>query len=219
MLGAWADAAFEGAEVPQASLRSGALEDSPVGRTAARTVAMYAEIPAVADLMTSAPLQALARLHAIVAVGSSAEVGRPRAADEVPDPLRSGTAVPAADATARLAALARLLTSDTAAPALAVAAIAHAEVAVTQPFDWGSGLVARSLTRVVMRAKGVDPDGWTIPEAGLRMFGRPRYVKALRAYASGEPNGMAEWLRAHSQWVTSGAAAATELVPDLPVDG
>lgn len=218
LLGAWADAAFEGAEVPQDSLRAGAVEDSPIGRTAARTLAMYAEMPVVTDLVNTAPLQALARLHAVVAVGSTPHVGRPRPDDDVVDPLRLRTATDADAAGARLRAMASLLTMPTQAPALALAAVVHAEIAVTQPFDWGSGLLARATTRLVLRAKGVDPDGWSIPEAGLRLLGRPKYVAALRGYASGEPEAVAQWLILHSQAVAAGARAATDLVPDLPED-
>lgn len=96
----------------------------------------------------------------------------------------------------------------TQAPALALAAVVHAEIAVTQPFDWGSGLIARAMTRLVLRAKGVDPDGWSVPEAGLRMLGRPAYVSGLRGYASGEPDGVTGWLILHSQAVAAGARAA-----------
>lgn len=218
LLGAWADAAFEGAEVPQATLRAGAVEDSPVGRTAARTLAMYAEIPALTDLATTAPLQALARLHAVVAVGSCDPVGRPRAADEVVDPLRTRTGVDATAAAQRLTGVAELLTMPGTAPALAVAAIVHGELAAAQPFEWGSGLMARAATRLIMRAKGVDPDGWTIPEAGIRQYGRPRYVTALRGYAGGSPEGVAQWIIAHAGWVAAGATAAADLIPELPDD-
>ena len=218
LLGAWADAAFEGGEVPQDSLRTGVVEDSPVGRMAARTLAMYAEIPSTADLIRTAPMQVLARLHAIVAVDAPGAPGRLRAPDTVEDPLRLRTAVTAAQAAARVNGLGRLLTGGTAAPALAIAAITHAEIAVTQPFEWGSGLLARSLTRVVMRAWGVDPDGWSIPEAGFRMLGRPKYVTALRGYASGEVAGVTGWLTVHSRAVAAGARAAEELGQELPPD-
>lgn len=218
LLGAWADAAFEGAEVPQDSLRAGVLEDSPVGRTAVRTLAMYAEIPGAAEVLTSAPMQALARLHAVVSVDAPGEPGRPRRADEVVDPLRLRTAVPAGAAADRLASLGPLLTGGTEAPALALAAVVHAEVAVVQPFDSGSGLVARALTRTVLRALGVDPDGWSMPEAGFRMLGRPQYVTALRGYASGDVAGVTGWLITHARAVAAGAQAAAERAEELPPD-
>lgn len=220
LLGAWANAAFEGAELPRDSLRAGRVEDSPMGRTAAATLAAYTQVPAVAELITVAPLQALARLHTVIAagVGPADAVGRPRADDDVADPLHSRLAAPAGEVPARLAALKRLLTADPAPPALLLAAIAHGEVAVVQPFAFGSGVVARMLTRVVLRARGVDPDGWTIPEAGLRMLGRTKYLAALRGYAGGTPEGVARWVAVHSDVVIAGATAAAELIDDLPAD-
>lgn len=218
LLGAWADAAFEGAEIPRDSLRSGVVEASPMGRTAARTLAMYARIPAAADTLAHAPLQALAALHSVVAAGSEGEPGRPRGGAEPQDPLALGTAVPALEASRRLTALGELLSRPSAAPALAVAGIVHAEIAVAQPFDWGSGLLARAMTRVVLRSRGVDPDNWSIPEAGLRMLGRPKYVRALRAYSSGEVVGVTDWLITHARMVAAGARAAMDLLGELPPD-
>lgn len=218
LLGAWADAAFEGAEVPVASLRSGAVEDSPIGRTVAATLAQYGEIPVAADMVGTTPWQALARLHAVAASGfvPDDEVGRPRAVDEVADPLRLRLAAPAADLPARLTGIAQLLARGPEVPALLVAGLVHAEVAAVQPFTWGSGLLARALTRVVLRARGVDPDGWTVPEAGLRQLGRSKYVAALRGYATGEPEAVRRWLIVHAECVAFGARAATELLTDLP---
>lgn len=218
LLGAWADAAFEGAEIPVDSVTAGVVEDSPIGRTVAATVAMYAEIPAAADLSSATPWQALARLHAALAPGfvPADQVGRPRSVDEVADPLRLRLAVPAAELAPRLAGVAQLLSSDPEVPALAVTALVHGEMAVLQPFTWGSGLLARALTRVVLRGRGVDPDGWTIPEAGFRQLGRSKYVAALRGYASGEPEAVRRWLVVCAQCIEYGARAAAELVEHLP---
>jgi hypothetical protein len=221
VLGAWASAAFEGAEVPVDTVRAGGVEDSPVGVTVARAVAMYAEVPAVADMVLLAPLQALARLHSVVAVGLTPEdsLGRPRSGDAPDDPLRLRTATTAAaQLPERLMGVAGLLTAPTTAPAMVVAGLVHAELATMLPFAWGSGVVARVMTRVVLRAKGVDPDGWTIPEAGLRMLGRPKYVAALRHYASGDPDAVARWLVVHSEIVAAGARAAHDGATDLPTD-
>lgn len=217
LLGAWADAAFEGAEVPLASLRSGGVEESPIGRTVAATVAMYREIPAAADIIGTTPWQALARLHAAAAAGfvPDDEVGRPRSGDDVADPLRLRLAIPAPQISARLTGVAELLTRGPGVPALAVAGLVHAELACVQPFTWGSGLLARAMTRVVLRSRGVDPDGWTVPEAGLRQLGRSKYVAALRGYGTGEPENVRGWLVVHAECVAFGARAAADLLGDL----
>ena len=163
------------------------------------------------DVFASAPLQALAHLHSLTAVGFApdAELGRPRPDDRVDDPLALGGLPPARVAAARLAALADLLTGGTSAPALMVAAIAHAEIAVLRPFTWGSGLLSRAAVRLVMAARGVDPSLFSIPERGMVELGRPAYVAALRAYASGTPDGVSAFVVWHSTAVALGARAVS----------
>jgi hypothetical protein len=79
LVGAWCNASFDGAEVLLDSLRSGTVEDSPMGLVAARTLAMYSELPRAAELLPAAPLQALARLHSVLATQrhDDASIGRP----------------------------------------------------------------------------------------------------------------------------------------------
>lgn len=218
--GGWASAAIDGAEVrPDALVSGDALDDSPIGLVVAAALAVQREIPLLVDLLDRAPLQALTRLHAVAGTGTvpAAERGFPRRLDEVTDdPLRLGAPPSAAQASARMTALAHVLTLPTAAPALVVAGIAHAEVAVTRPFAWGSGLVARALTRLVLAARGVDPDGLTVPEAGLFAAGRPAYAEALRAYATGAPDGVARWLVLHADTVRVGADESRRILTALP---
>ena len=220
VVGAWCNASFEGAEILLDSLRSGSVEDSPMGRIAMRTLAMYSEIPASADLLGTAPLQAMARMHSVAAVGQvpESELGRPRSVDEVEDSLRLGPLLPAAQLAPRLQGLSQLLIGSKQAPAIVLAGVVHGELAVLRPFSAGSGTVARASTRLVLRARGVDPDGWTFPEAGLRTLGRNKYRNALTGYATGEPEGVAEWLITHSRTVAVGARAAVEELDHLPDD-
>lgn len=210
VVGAWCDAAFDGAEVGLDALRAGVAEDSAMGRIAARTLAMYARIPRAAVLWERAPTQALAHLHTVLAAGLVAEeaVGRPRCGDDADDPLRLGPLEPGSIVAARLSALSRGLVAPSAAPAVVIAGVVHGELASLRPFAWGSGLLARALTRVVLRVKGLDPDGWTIPEAGMRIIGRPKYVAALRGYSSGSSAGVAEWLVLHAEAIRIGAVEA-----------
>jgi Fic family protein len=101
--------------------------------------------------------------------------------------------------------LAETLTRPTQAPALVVAAVAHAELAVLRPFTWGSGLLARASTRLVLAARGVDPSLFTIPERGFLAAGRPSYVRALRGYASGTHEGVTDFIAWHADACTVGA--------------
>lgn len=195
--GARASAALEGAEVSLDAMRSGvAGEDSPMGRAVTAAVAVTAALPRQVETWQRAPMQVIAHLHVLAARGFDAgdTRGRPRATDEVVDPLHLGPPPPVSDISPRLDALASVLTRPTTAPAVLVAAIAHGELLALRPFAWGSGLIARASVRLVLAARGVDPDLWGCPELGMLAAGRPSYVKALRGYVSGEPEGVAEWI-------------------------
>ena len=76
-----------------------------------------------------------------------------------------------------------------------------------RPFGWGSGLLARALLRLVLASRGVDPSLFSIPEHGIWQQGRPAYVKALRAYASGTPEGVRDFLVWNATAIGLGAAA------------
>ncbi len=208
---AWANAWFEGGQVGIERVRDGsAMDASPLGRLLAGVSAMHAEAPRLVPIVSGAPAQALARMHSVVAHGWSAdeELGRPRAG-EPDDPLRIGVVPDAADVPARLAALFELM-SATRAPAILVAAVAHAELAVLRPFSWGSGLVARAFPRLVLAARGVDPSMLGAPEVGLRAIPRHSYVRSLRGYATGAPDRVADFLGMVAGAIESGAREPAE---------
>jgi len=216
--GAWASASIDGAEVrPDALVSGDALDGSPIGRVVAAALAVQAQTPSQVDVFARAPLQAVSHLHAHVAAGFVPDDarGRLRTDDAADDPLRLGPLPTAAEASRRTAAWAALLARPTAAPALVVAGVVHGEVAVTRPFTWGSGLVARATTRLVLAGRGIDPDGITVPEAGLWAAGRSAYAGALKAYASGTPDGVAQWLVLHADAVRVGADEARRVHADL----
>jgi hypothetical protein len=216
--GGWASAALDGAEVrPDALVSGDALDDSPMGRVVAAALAVQQETPRLVAVAGRAPLQALSSLHAVAARHHAPEDerGRLRTTEPPDDPLHLGPAPSPEEASARMTALADLLTAPTSAPALLVAAVAHAEVLAVRPFGWGSGLVGRAVTRVVLAGRGVDPDGLTVPEAGLFAAGRTAYAAALRGYASGDPEGVARWLVLHSDAVRVGADETRRILASL----
>jgi len=195
--GARCSAALEGAEVSPDAMNSGiAEEDSPLGRAVAASVDVTAAVPSQVDTWRRSPLQVIAHLHVRASRGfdDSDARGRPRDTDEVIDPLHIGSVPPVADISPRLDALATILTQPTSAPAVLIAAISHGELLALRSFRWGSGLIARASVRLVLAARGVDPDLLVAPEAGMLAQGRTSYVRALRAYASAEPEGIAEWI-------------------------
>ena len=184
--GAAASAALDGSRYAVAELREGGGD--AVARGAVR---LSTELLGLSRIWRQAPLQALARMHAVAAGGISpaAELGRPR-----PDPAVS----------ARLADLARRLLRPTEAPALVVAAIVHAEIATLAPFTSCNGVVARAAERLVLVTRGVDPASATVPEAGhLQLAG---YRPVLQGYAVGAEIGVRDWLRHAANAYAIGAA-------------
>lgn len=186
--GARSSAVIEGADVVEP-------DDSPMGKVLGSAIAVTAEVPGQVSVWSTAPLQALAHLHAVAARPFSDEehLGRPRATDEADDPLRIGVAVAPELLAPRLAALAEVARVD--APAVVIAAMVHAELMTMRPFAWGSGLVARASVRLVLADRAVDPSNFCIPEHGMLEQGRPAYVKAMRDYASGTPDGIDAMVR------------------------
>ncbi|MDN5894364.1 MAG: oxidoreductase [Nocardioides sp.] len=169
---------------------SGELEGSTSGLETVRVdggdeiaraaVRVSTELLGLAPLMTSRPLQAFARIHALAGRGAlpDEQLGRPRDAESA----------------GRLRALADTLVTQTEAPAMMVAAIVHADLATAAPFASHNGIVARACERLMLVARGVDEKSLLVPEAGhLRL--RAEYESNLRAYANASGStGVHAWL-------------------------
>lgn len=128
----------------------------------------------VAETFLERPLEGLARLHGELCRGLvDAEVlGRPRrTVQAVHDGAQGSVLYRAADpaeVAGALADLAEQITRRSAGlPALALAGAVHERVLDLQPFEAGNGRVARSASRVVLRARGLDADGLAVTERGL----------------------------------------------------
>ena len=65
--------------------------------------------------------------------------------------------------------------------------------------------------RAVVVQRGLDPTGVAIPESALAASGLAPYVGALRGYASGTPDGVAQWLVCCADAVQRGAGYGTEV--------
>lgn len=183
--GAAASAALDGSRSDLEELRRGSGDQIAIA--AAR---VNAELLALVPVVARSPLQAIARLHTLAAAGSvpDDELGRPRAVEGIPD---------------RLQGLASTLLTETSAPAIGVAAVAHAELATMAPFESGNGLVARALERLVLVARGVDPTSMVVPEAGHRAL-EAGYRTGLTAYAEDVSSGPRIWLLHAAAAVTRG---------------
>lgn len=127
-----------------------------------------------------APLQALARLHALAAADlvEESDLGRPRQQPEI---------------SPRLDLLTRLLTGGSTVPAPVLAAVAHGEMLTLAPFGSADGVVARGVSRLVTIASGLDPHGLGVPEVyWLRRA--DEYRDAAAGFARSGPDGVGPWL-------------------------
>ena len=186
--GAHASAVLEGSTSTFEEVTEGAGD-----AVAVDAVRVSTELLSLVPVLGRAPLQALARIHAVASASSLPEERRGRPRD--------------AASAERLRSLSEALLADTAAPALMVAALAHADLATAAPFPSHNGIVARAAERLVMVARGVDPASLTVPEAG-HLAHREAYESNLRGYASGEDSGIHSWLLYAPEAFASGADAS-----------
>ncbi|MEJ7628881.1 MAG: oxidoreductase [Nocardioidaceae bacterium] len=191
-----ADALLHGA-VASARLAGGSSTLEEVRRGAGDALAqsavrLNAALLSLAPVLARSPLQALARMHTLAATGLAPpqDLGRPRA-----DPA----------AVRAVQRLATDLLTPTAAPAIAVASVAHAELVVAAPFAVANDLVARAMERLVLVIRGVDPASVLVPEAGHWLMGS-RYREALDDYREHGVAGCRAWLLYSCVALTTGVA-------------
>lgn len=191
--GAHASAVLEGSASSLDAVRAGAGDE-----VAADAVRVSTELLGLVPTVRRAPLQALARLHAVAGAGSvpPEQLGRPR---------DDGSA-------ARLRDVAGVLTADTDAPALLVAALVHAELATAAPFASHNGIVARAVERLVLVTRGVDEKSLLVPEAGHLAL-RSSYESHLQGYAAGGAAGVHAWML-YAAEAYAAAAQASPLVDE-----
>jgi hypothetical protein len=186
--GAHASAVLEGSASSLDDLREGRAD-----AVAADAVRLSASVLSLTPLMRTAPLQVLARLHAVAGAGAlpDDELGRPRDAAS-------------AD---RLRGVAELLLAETSAPALLLAAVVHADLATAAPFASHNGIVARAAERLVLVSSGVDAKSLVVPEAGHLAL-RAEYESNLRGYRDGGERGVHAWVLYAAEAFAAGAEAS-----------
>ena len=182
--GAHASALLEGSNSSLAEIRTNAADE-----TAQAAVRVSTALLGLAPLLNTSPLQVFARVHSLAGVGivATEDLGRPT------NP----------EASSRLTTLGATIMSSQ-APALMIAALAHAELATVGAFASHNGIVARAIERLIMASKGVDPFSVTIPEAG-HLGVRDAYESNLRGYRNGGQAGLRAWLLYAAEAYTLGA--------------
>ncbi|OUC99557.1 Fic family protein [Streptosporangium minutum] len=202
--GARASAALDGVDVPLEAIPE---VTDPVVQGALR---VSAELGRLGPTWRAAPRQVLARLHTLAAAGLTEHLGRPRGAVEAPDPLGLGAAPGPEETVARVDGLVGLVAGPSKAPALVLAAIVHAELAVLRPFGSADGVVARAAERLTLVEFGLDPKSLAAVELGHLELG-DAYPESLKAYLSGTPDGVAVWVRHCASAITLGVREATAI--------
>lgn len=148
-----------------------------------------------------APLQAIARMHALAAadLAGVGVVGRPRRD---------------VDVGRRLGLLAEIVTGATRVPATVLAAVVHGELLTLQAFGSADGVVARGVSRLVTIASGLDPHGLGVPEMHW-MRHAAEYRSAARGFASGTPEGLTAWLVLSCEGLHAGAREALSIAQSI----
>lgn len=100
-------------------------------------------------------------------------------------------------------------------PALAQAALAHAQFESIHPFTDGNGRIGRALINLVLRRRGATRHV-VIPLASALVAQRDQYFAHLDAYRGGEIDGIVEQVVAGAEAATREAKVSAERLRDLP---
>jgi len=98
-------------------------------------------------------------------------------------------------------------------PAVAQAAIAHAQFETIHPFVDGNGRTGRAMIHVMLRRRGLAPS-WSPPVSLVLATLKDDYIKALDGFHSKSPTDSPEAIAGVDAWVTFFAKACTRSVAD-----
>lgn len=172
--------------------------DDPVLAGALRAgQALEGGATAMVAVWRRAPLQALARLHAL-------------AAADLVDDSRLGRPLPGPDLAARLDLLTGVLSGGSTVSAAILAAVAHGELLTLAPFGSADGVVARAVSRLVTISSGLDPHGLGVPE--VYWYRREQdYRSAAVGFREGTPEGVGRWVLMCCRALEDGAREALSI--------
>lgn len=177
--------------------------------------------PELAGVVLERPLEVLARLQAEITRGLVAPevAGRPRRTEQAISDGAQGRLLyraPEPDAVpALLADLGEWIVRGAAGlPALVVAGVVHERLLSDQPFEAGNGRLARSASRVLLRAYGLDPDGLAVGERRL-LADRMGYFTEVAATRHRRGD-LTRWLERYGEAVADALESAADALTPLP---
>lgn len=173
--------------------------------------------------------QLLAAVHAaVVGPGDGAERGVAGAGRDLeergvagrlrttgrPGDLRGLGPAPSGDEVAARVALLADVVGRSRAPAVLVAGVVHGELLTLRPFVTGNGVVARTVFRLLLAVRGLDPTATVVPD--IAWAAAPTaYLSAAAGFATGTPAGVGRWLVGCCDAVVAGAVAAREAADEV----
>ena len=206
------------------------LEDMPTQDVAAveygNLLATFDAERDIAAWFFERPLEALAELHTQLTHGLVApeDAGRPRRTEQAVHDGAQGMVVwnaPAAEAVpGLLEELAGWLSGaggrmgSAALPALIVAGVVHERILEWQPFEAANGRVARCASRVVLRARGVDPHGCAVVE---RVLARDVAGYHQEVAATMRRRELGPWLERYAEAAAAALEEAADAVDPRPL--
>lgn len=206
----YATGALDGAIMPEDVTSD--PESSPMGELSAKALIVTAEAMQQVNAFKTSPIQVWARLHSLLT--NDDDRGKLRTNDDVDDPLHLGSLVPAEYVESRMHDLNELIVNSQ-TPALLVSAIAQAEISTVRPFAYGSHIIARATSRLVLAARGVDSSGLGVLEAGIYSIGRATYTRALGQYMTGTSEGVANWVAWYCDATVRGTVLASNTINSM----
>lgn len=154
-----------------------------------------------------APLQVIAKINAVASPQMSDESFRKKVAGHA-EFLVPGRPKQSTDA--RLQLLGQLVTGGTKVSSVVLSAVIHGELLTLEPFGDANGVTARACSRLATIAGGLDPRGLGVPEVWWNRR-REEYREKAEEFASGTPEGVAQWIVFHAQGLSEGSLEAKSI--------
>jgi hypothetical protein len=176
----------------------------------------------LAGALLTDPVPALAELHAELTrhLVAPDRIGRPRVTDQAVHDASVGRILyfttPPERIADELAALgAWLVSAGPREHGLVVAGIVHLELLRIHPFDAANGRLARAAARLLLRARGLDPDGLAAPDTVLERDRLGYHDEVAQTFRRQDPT---VWLERWGEAVSEGLRTAARELGQLSTD-